>query len=83
MSGVACSVTPVTEPAGPRTPVPTPPRVPAPPRSEAGPTPEQDRALQDVLDRLDGLDALGVHDHVEVYAAVDRALRERLAGAES
>ncbi|MEW1959993.1 hypothetical protein [Kineococcus sp. NPDC059986] len=62
--------------------MPTPPR-PGPARSEAAASPEQDRALQDVLDRLDGLDALGVHDHVEVYAAVDRALRERLAGAES
>jgi hypothetical protein len=82
MSGAACSVTPVTESVGQRSPVPTPPR-PGPARSEAAASPEQDRALQDVLDRLDGLDALGVHDHVEVYAAVDRALRERLAGAES
>ncbi|PRY17772.1 hypothetical protein CLV37_1017 [Kineococcus rhizosphaerae] len=45
-------------------------------------TSEQDRALDAVLARLDGLDAVGVHDHVEVYSAVDRALRERLAGAE-
>ncbi|WP_106205817.1 hypothetical protein [Kineococcus rhizosphaerae] len=55
-----------------------------PSRSAVDPqaTSEQDRALDAVLARLDGLDAVGVHDHVEVYSAVDRALRERLAGAE-
>ncbi|MEZ0492824.1 hypothetical protein AB2L28_11320 [Kineococcus sp. TBRC 1896] len=63
--------------------MPTPPRVPGAVRSEGGTAPEHDRALQDVLTRLDGLDGLAVHDHVEVYAAVDRALRERLAGAEA
>ncbi|MEZ0165101.1 hypothetical protein AB2L27_10035 [Kineococcus sp. LSe6-4] len=73
----------MTEPVGQRTSVPAPAPRPGPARPGAGAPAEQDRALQDVLDRLDGLDALGVHDHVEVYAAVDRALRERLAGAES
>ena len=63
--------------------MPAPPRAPGTPRAQAGGSAEQDRALQDVLDRLDGLDALGVHDHVEVYAAVDRALWERLAGADA
>lgn len=41
-----------------------------------------DRALDTVLARLDGLGAVGVHEHVEVYTGVDRALRERLAAAE-
>ncbi|WP_157873646.1 hypothetical protein [Kineococcus radiotolerans] len=41
-----------------------------------------DRALDEVLARLDGLDALSVHEHVEVYTAVDHALRERLAATE-
>jgi hypothetical protein len=41
-----------------------------------------DRALDRTLVRLDGLDALSVHEHVEVYTAVDRALRERLAATE-
>ena len=41
-----------------------------------------DRTLDQTLARLDGLDAVSVHEHVEVYAAVDRALRERLAATE-
>jgi len=41
-----------------------------------------DRDLEQALARLEGLDAVNVHDHVEVYSAVDRALRERLAAAE-
>jgi len=41
-----------------------------------------DRALETALARLDGLSALTVHDHVEVFTGVDRALRERLAAAE-
>lgn len=41
-----------------------------------------DEALNQALARLDGLDAVSVHDHVEVYTAVDRALRERLAATE-
>lgn len=53
------------------------PRPGEPPR-EAG----LDRALDQTLARLEGLDAAGVHEHVEVYAAVDRALRERLAATE-
>ncbi|WP_432540515.1 hypothetical protein [Kineococcus sp. SYSU DK002] len=69
----------MTVPEGPSTPVPVPPRAPAP---TPEPTGEPDRVLDDALARLDGLDALGVHEHVEAYAAVDRALRERLAGAE-
>jgi len=42
-----------------------------------------DGALAAALTRLDSLDALGVHEHVEVYTAVDRALRERLAAADA
>ena len=53
------------------------PRPGEPPREAA-----LDRALDQTLARLDGLDAVGVHEHVEVYAAVDRALRERLAATE-
>ncbi|NYD20969.1 hypothetical protein [Kineococcus aurantiacus] len=57
---------------------------PAPggPPSSGQHDPGPDGALAAALARLDGLDAVGVHEHVEVYAAVDRALRERLAGAE-
>ncbi|WP_432511219.1 hypothetical protein [Kineococcus sp. SYSU DK001] len=71
----------MTDPEGPSTPAPAPPRpsVPVPAPEQAG---EHDRVLEAALARLDGLDALGVHEHVEAYAAVDRALRERLAGAE-
>ncbi|WP_337063271.1 hypothetical protein [Kineococcus sp. G2] len=66
-------------------PAPTP--RPAPPaRAAAGaPGPEDtaaDRSLDAALARLDDLDGLGVHEHVDVYEHVDRALRERLAGAE-
>ncbi|WP_432492101.1 hypothetical protein [Kineococcus gypseus] len=65
----------------------TPPPRPAPPaRAAAGPTrPEEgaaERALQRALGRLDELDALQVHEHAAVYAEVDDALRERLAGTE-
>ena len=41
-----------------------------------------EQAVHDALAQLDGLGAVGVHEHVEVYAAVDRALRERLAATE-
>ncbi|MCI2240739.1 hypothetical protein MO973_34510 [Paenibacillus sp. TRM 82003] len=66
-------------------PAPTP--RPAPPAHTAAgvPGPEDiaaDRSLEAALARLDVLDGLGVHEHVDVYDDVDRALRERLAGAE-
>ncbi len=59
----------------------------------AGAADPEDPAAQQVLDaaqqvldaalaRLDGLGALGVHEHVDVYAAIDLALRGRLAGTE-
>ena len=67
---------PVPAPAGPR---PTPPR-PGPVTTASGES--ADRALDAALAQLDGLGALTVHDHVEVFTGVDRALRERLAAAE-
>ena len=57
-------------------------------RSQAprpGPSPRSavlDEALDHALARLDGLEAVSVHDHVDVYTAVDLALRERLAATE-
>ena len=42
-----------------------------------------DHALDHALSRLDGLGAVTVHEHVDVYTAVDRALRERLAATEA
>ena len=65
-------------------PAPTP--RPAPPARAAGaPRPEEDaaqRALEAALEQLDGLGALGVHEHVDVYASIDQALRARLAATE-
>ncbi|WP_432507303.1 hypothetical protein [Kineococcus arenarius] len=60
---------------------------PAPParRADGAADPEDSAAQQNLdaaLTRLDGLGALGVHEHVEVYAGIDLALRERLAGTE-
>ena len=66
MSRPACSVTPVTNPD----------------RDQQAAGHPLDAALDGALARLDGLDAVGVHEHVEVYAAVDAALRARLAGTE-
>lgn len=82
MSGSACSVTPVTNDQS----TPSPANGPRPgPRDPLGVS-EQARALDATLEaalaRLDGLDATAVHDHVEVFTAVDHALRQRLAGAE-
>ncbi|NIZ93671.1 hypothetical protein [Kineococcus rubinsiae] len=57
--------------------------LPQPPRSAAQDDAGADDALGAALTRLDHLDALGVHEHVEVYTAVDRALRERLAAADA
>ncbi|WP_432564556.1 hypothetical protein [Kineococcus sp. SYSU DK003] len=57
-------------------------QLPPDPAGGEQPDSEQDRALDEALARLDGLEALGVHEHVEVYTAVDAALRRRLAGAE-
>ena len=57
--------------------------LPQPPPSAARDDAVLDDALDAALARLDSLDALGPHDHVEVYTAVDRALRERLAAADA
>ncbi|WP_432487165.1 hypothetical protein [Kineococcus sp. SYSU DK018] len=60
---------------------------PAPPahRADDPPAPRDPAAEQQLdaaLARLDGIGALGVHEHVEVYTGIDQALRERLAGTE-
>ncbi|NAZ81802.1 hypothetical protein GTR02_08210 [Kineococcus sp. R8] len=57
--------------------------LPQPPPSAARADVAGDDALAGALARLESLDALGVHEHVEVYAAVDHALRERLAAADA
>lgn len=74
---------PVPRPSGPGPvgPRPAGPR-PAAPTTATAAGEVADRALEVALARLDGLGAVGVHEHVEVYAGVDRALRERLATAE-
>jgi hypothetical protein len=89
VSARACSVTPVMNdeqrPSSAPGPAPRPGPRPGPVQGEQAAT-EQARALDASLDaalaRLDSLDATAVHDHVDVFATVDRALRERLAGAE-
>jgi hypothetical protein len=79
MSDAACSVTPVMSTVDDSVDA----RGPAPEPREPLRDASLDRALDQTLARLDGLDAVGVHEHVEVYTAVDRALRERLAATEA
>ena len=52
--------------------------VPRPPASTA----DADAALVATLERLDRLGAVSVHEHVQVFADVDHALRERLSATE-
>ncbi|PPK90868.1 hypothetical protein CLV92_12244 [Kineococcus xinjiangensis] len=67
----------MTEPTRPGAAVPAPPS--AVPESAVSPVADE---VGTSLARLDALEALPVHEHVDVFAEVDRALRRRLTLAE-